>query len=547
MQKLSFFPQIKNSTFLHSQWKFLLLLFLMIGLTNIYAQEDPTNNFSCTILYESNKSTANDTIGETVTLRSACTSSTATKYVNVNVNFILKSDGTGNYNETSDGLGGPVSGYQIAYEVIKTANDLFANNQQVYQPVGNTTSNLPIRIQYLLKGVHFIRNTTAYNYNGSNLNSLDALTSNPSSEINIFIAGASTGSSGITTLSDILYGSPLMLVGEQMWNSYNHGYTKTVSYQGTPILFKHFYYAHIINHELGHVLGLNHPFGCPNTSNPDGCTDTYTFCPKSNFEPIAPQTNPYNGQSCPTSPTNTCSNTFLDYHINHAAVTPCQITTMHNSLQTTAGMNYYDCNCLNPVSSFYLLYGSSGTLYLECSEDDATVSVFIDASATQYENTFEVTVMDVNFPASGYLYSKIYYGPASTIDLRNIYPYLSAGSTYQVTLRAINTCAESTYTTYISIQYQSYCGGWFLSLSPNPASQTLKIEYNLDIERETDTEITITEFNNPTNRSIVKLKSKEPKGKHEMQLNTSTLRNGMYVVTLKTPEKTLSQKVQILH
>mgnify|MGYP006294730039 CR=1 len=41
--------------------------------------------------------------------------------------------------------------------------------------------------------------------------------------------------------------------------------------------------------------------------------------------------------------------------------------------------------------------------------------------------------------------------------------------------------------------------------------------------------------------------SKQNAGRHEMEINTSTLRNGMYIVTLATTERTISQKVQILH
>ncbi|GEM_PF-2245893 len=543
MKNLTFFSQIKTLFFTEFKWKFLLLLLLIAGFYNTYAQ-DGSPSFSCgTMEATSTKVNSND---EIISPRSACTSTTATKYINVNLTFIMKSDGTGNYDETSDGLGGPVSGYQIAYEVIKTANELLANNPQIYQPIGNTISALSPRIQYLIKGVHFIRNTTPYNYEYYQVGSLNSYSTNLPTEINIFIAGDPIGASGVADAVGVFTngGNPIVLIGEQMNASYNHGYTKSVFYKTTPLSFKLFYYAQIINHEVGHLLNLFHPFGCPSTSNPDGCTDTETFCTNSDFDPIPPQTNPYTGRSCPTSPTNTCSNTFMGYHINHNAITPCQINRIHNEIQTTAGMNYYDCNCLNPVPSFTITGTSGGTLYLNCDDPGTNVAVFIDASATQHENAYEITVEDIN---TGDSYTKIYYGPASTINLQEIFPNIQVNRVYYISFKAINTCGKQSTHQYLSIEYNLSCGGWFLRLSPNPASQNLKIEYNLDVARETDTEITVTEFNNPINRSTVKTKSKQQKGRHEIQVNTSDLINGMYIVTLQTPEKTLSQKVQILH
>jgi len=217
---------------------------------------------------------------------------------------------------------------------------------------------------------------------------------------------------------------------------------------------------------------------------------------------------------------------------------------MHNELQTTTGMNYYDCDCLNPVPSFSISGASGSTLYLNCDDPGTNVAVFIDASATQYENAYEITVEDIN---TGDSYTKLYYGDAATINLQEIFPNMQVNSVYYISLKAINTCTQQSTHQYLSIEYNLSCGGWFLRLSPNPASQTLKIEYGIDVERETDTEITVTEFNNPTSKNTVKAKSKQPKGKHEVQINTSSLRNGMYVVALKTPEKVLSQKIQILH
>lgn len=297
----------------------LLMIFLIGNCLNTHAQEG-YHVFTCGTPNPSTTENSRRIVpNHSGSLRSACTDPDSTKYVNVNVHFILRSDGTGNYDETSDGLGGTVSGYQAAYDLIRTANELFANNPQVVQPNPNSTPALPTRIQYLLRGVYFLRNNTAYNYNIGDVGLLSSFSTNLGSEINIFIAGDPIGASAV--VPGIGIDNPITLIGDQMWSSFNHGYTKSVFYQATPIPFKLFYYAQNVNHEIGHLLDLNHVFGCPSTSDHDNCADTKSFCPRSNFEPIAPQTNPYNGLSCPTAD---CSNTFMDYSLNHFAVTPCQ-------------------------------------------------------------------------------------------------------------------------------------------------------------------------------------------------------------------------------
>jgi Secretion system C-terminal sorting domain/Pregnancy-associated plasma protein-A len=546
------------------------VLCLALLCNDAYAQSTGPN-FICGTPRSINVSLAPEPETSLATLRTGCTSSTATKFIKVNVQFILRSDGTGNYSETSDGLGGPVNGYQAAYELIKTANLLMANNPQVYQPLNNTTPALATRIQYQLQGVHFIRNTTLYNEpSGAFLLNFDLIPHlvNENSEINIFIAGGPVGFSAAVQRTGRLFTSPfdtdpIMLLGEQMWSSFNQGFTKPVYFQSTPLLYKYFYYAQNINHEMGHLLNLHHVFqqdfcnnvACPPypasnpifcSSDPDACTDTHTFCPRSNFEPIPPQTNPFNNTSCPTA---FCSNTFMDYSLNHFAVTPCQITRMHTEIQTTIGMNYYDCSCPTLSAAFSLANGNytiySNGVFLDCSHPGNNVEVFIDASATQNENGYQITVEDMNI---GVVYTKTYYGQASTLNLLYVCPTMQVNRVYRVRVTALSTCTQQQYAEQvIQIQYNFGCGGWFLRSSPNPASETLTIDYGIGTEKEVDTELIITELNNPKNQKVLKAKTKEAKGKHQVVVNIGNLNKGLYIVTLKTPEKILSEKLEIFH
>lgn len=222
---------------------------------------------------------------------------------------------------------------------------------------------------------------------------------------------------------------------------------------------------------------------------------------------------------------------------------------MHTELESTKGKNYYDCTCLSPVPSFTFLPSSNYTIYgdyifLNCDQSGVYIPINIDASATQYENAYEVTVEEVT---TGTSYTKVYYGTASTINLQYIFPNIQVNRVYRVRLNSINTCSKQYTEKFINVQYNIGCGGFFLRASPNPASQTITIDYGIEVEKETDTELWMIEFNNPSKQNIIKTKSKQSKGTYQEQINVNGLKNGLYLVTLKTPEKSISQKIEILH
>ncbi len=101
-----------------------------------------------------------------------------------------------------------------------------------------------------------------------------------------------------------------------------------------------------MNHEIGHVLNLNHPmkkiFDTICNYDPDLCCDTKTFCdPNRCFQPMPPYTNPYTGAQCPV---NIAQNTFMDYSINHKSISPCQIQKMRDHLVAHPFYFYYTPN-----------------------------------------------------------------------------------------------------------------------------------------------------------------------------------------------------------
>ena len=87
------------------------------------------------------------------------------KVMRVNIHFILKNDGTGNFSETENYYGTTSSenGYWIADLLINEANYYLNNNLEMTQQLSYESIPVEdININYKLNGVFFHRNTTFY-------------------------------------------------------------------------------------------------------------------------------------------------------------------------------------------------------------------------------------------------------------------------------------------------------------------------------------------------------------------------------------------------
>ncbi len=121
-----------------------------------------------------------------------CTDFNSIKWVRVNIHFVNRDDGTGNFNANDDGNGNPdMNGYKRAELLINRANEFIANNQHMWRPSGNNTPVLSTRIRYLLTGVYFHNSSNlTRSYVGAcspDLSDLhNAFAVNSSSEINYY-------------------------------------------------------------------------------------------------------------------------------------------------------------------------------------------------------------------------------------------------------------------------------------------------------------------------------------------------------------------------
>lgn len=225
--------------------------------------------------------------------------------IRVNVHFMNSADGSKNY--------GPAEAAEFGRKLISGANEALRNNQKMWLPLGNDTPvlfpNYQLRLAssegYVEEGgiyCHKDENLFYFVSTGRNRNnySRDVIKEygiGLDSILNLFVMphhpdSIKSKSYNVTT-AGIALGTGVKLSG-----IFEKG-TKAYSARG------------LVNHEIGHVLGLNHTW-----SGNDGCEDTPKHRNCWNLSKDGP---------CATE----ASNNLMDYNAKQHAWTPCQIGKIH--------------------------------------------------------------------------------------------------------------------------------------------------------------------------------------------------------------------------
>ncbi|MDX2003627.1 MAG: T9SS type A sorting domain-containing protein [Chitinophagales bacterium] len=279
--------------------------------------------------------------------------------VYINVHFMLKSDGTGNFNETWDGIrnnvhGFYVNGYRVANEMLDWINQTAqANSSNQYVVAGNIlpVPTLDSKIKFQLytdpndsndRGIYFHRNDIAYDtldmtylkdnfsVHGDKVIDIFYTEALPDTETRNGIAAGIGANICIIDNIYLIYRT----------NNYDYWTKDVVTY-----------------HEIGHCLGLHHTSFC-NPPSVDQCADTYDLStwPDGCF--------PWN-----------VGNNIMEYHNMQSCITPCQLNIIHSSLPNWLYAGGDECEITGPTDT---ITGNQYWIVSRYPEGD----VFIDSEAT---------------------------------------------------------------------------------------------------------------------------------------------------------------------
>ncbi len=335
-----------------------------------------------------------------------CSNSSVIKQVKVNIHYVLKTDGSGNFAETSDGWGNSnYTGFDYAEDLVDSSNAELAVNPGIAGGMripGYDYTVTDFGFRFVLSGVYFHRSDAIYNYYDANYNN-GALSGsinnwtynnwlvNPATEINYFIF--SVPSQPTMQLKGIANSSPGALQAKQFnnWYSYKYG-----AWGQTPAQI-HRFEERTFTHELGHLLGLRHTW-----NQNDFCNDT--------------KLNPNCWQFATeaTLPCDSCgcweniTNNLMDYNgYDNYALSPQQIQRVRDYLNGTTGTNYVQqcSNCDAAQANLYL-------------SPNQCLPVRLDGTASDNEDNHFLEIVEVdaaNNMISGTYYSSWFAGEINQV------------------------------------------------------------------------------------------------------------------------------------
>ncbi len=239
-----------------------------------------------------------------------------TKLVRVNFHIIRKSDGTGNFDEKR--------GVPYVKGWLDASNSHVRRNSKMNLPVDNNTPVLPINYRYVLAadpnipgddGIYFHNDDELYYYvkNGKNRNISDKRAFEKygvqkGKVLNVIMQAHHPDSVASPSYNPTKTGIAFVRDGYIKVAGNYYLIQDTLVQNGKPFIRSGWFCHDIMNHEIGHVLGLRHSW-----RGNDGCDDTphHKNCYSQNRKRA------------------TCwdewSNNVMDYNTHQNSWTPCQI------------------------------------------------------------------------------------------------------------------------------------------------------------------------------------------------------------------------------
>jgi hypothetical protein len=368
--------------------------------------------------------------------------------VRVNVHFLQHDDGTGNFGALDDGH--PVNpntattGYDYAQSLIYACNGHMDQSPVLNLAPGSSLTPIPKRIRWVLDGVYFDRSTFYRDgaaANGSPSHDYAPLCIRADSVINIFLVeeinspyntnGQLMALRGLRgyVFSGNQANCNTNAAPNQMWAVVASPWTNYIIGNMAP-----WQIASTVNHELCHLLGLNHPHQSSAYSWGE-CADAPQH---PNFPNIVQcwNLNDPSGPYCNAQ--SLVSNNLMDYNAFQSALSPCQIDIMQGNLNSCLKSRYvFKCSDCIPVTATFDLPSTTACL---------PAPVWFDSRAAANYHWYKLEIDQVN--ASGVLIanthyeSTIYGTPLGRTRLDAVYAF-APSSNYQVKWTTHSYCGTA--------------------------------------------------------------------------------------------------------